>query len=91
MDITYLKCATSSEIAGLIGPPKSTTSATDITPRDYVLKFSEEGPLGIQLDIFKLDETKASQNTTTTIGALKFANAPTSAGTKVVITGKRKG
>jgi hypothetical protein len=53
VDIVSLREAAAADVAALIGPPKPTGGPTEITPREYVMKFAESGPLGIQLDIFK--------------------------------------
>lgn len=53
VDITSLQEASAADVAALIGPPKPVGGPTEITPREYVMKFAETGPLGIQLDIFK--------------------------------------
>ena len=53
VEIGALNTATASDMAALLGPPKPEGSLATMFPRDYVLKFAEEGPLGIQLDIFK--------------------------------------
>ena len=81
VDLVFLKEATAPDVAALIGPPKPTGGPTEMTPREYVMKFAEEGPLGMQLDIFKTGkqvpsgpEEGSPQKTVIT-------------GTKVVITG----
>ena len=51
MDLTSLPAAAASDIASLMGPPK--VAGAEITPREYTLKFEEDAPLGLQLDIFK--------------------------------------
>ena len=45
-----LNAANAKDIASLLGPPKP---SADITPREYTLKFKEDGSLGLHLDIFK--------------------------------------
>jgi hypothetical protein len=56
---------------------------TEITPREYVMKFAESGPLGIQLDIFKtgLQDQEAGGD----------PSLVKSTGSKVVITGAVEG
>ena len=80
VDLVVLKEANAADVAALIGPPKPTGGPTEITPREYVMKFAEDGPLGMQLDIFKTgkqvpgDSEDSPSKTVVT-------------GTKVVITG----
>jgi hypothetical protein len=81
VDLVVLKEASAGDVAALIGPPKPTGGPTEITPREYVMKFAEEGPLGMQLDIFKTGKQVAS-------GPVPGSPMQTViTGTKVVITG----
>lgn len=80
VDLVVLKEATAGDVAALIGPPKPTGGPTEITPREYVMKFAEDGPLGMQLDIFKTGKQVASGSETSPAQTVIT-------GTKVVITG----
>jgi hypothetical protein len=57
VEIAALTPASTTDMVSLMGPPKPQGGPTTMFPRDYVLKFAEEGPLGIQLDIFKYDQS----------------------------------
>jgi hypothetical protein len=88
VDIVSLKEATAVDVAALIGPPKPVGGPTEMTPREYVMKFAETGPLGIQLDIFKTglqDQAPAEGAGAGEPGGVK------STGSKVVITGAVEG
>ena len=82
VDILKLKDASAKDMAMLLGPPRlplGETTELEITPREYTLKFSESGPLGIKLDIFETSIADGDSKNTAKKGS------------RVLVTGAVKG
>ncbi len=79
-----LPVASHADIAALMGPPIG-DRPLEIIPREYTLKFSEEGSLGFKMHIFKPDAARRHSNAGEgTAAAAAAAAAPEAAPTAPV-------
>ena len=90
VDLLKLREGGAKDLAMLLGPPKQPTGEStelEITPREYTLKFTDDGPLGMKLDIFKTGKSGEEDESTEKFPEKKKMKS----GSRVLVTGAVKG